>query len=123
MLKSSQKLSRALILALPATDCVPCSWQQKLFRKTFKPSSSPHKLWVVASRGAEGKELVQISPLLPCSSANLHPAILGWRTTRLALVDDALGKSALLSGENQDCSVEAIFPHEGTGSAASVAQN
>ncbi|WP_335013778.1 hypothetical protein [Nostoc sp.] len=31
--------------------------------------------------GAEGKELVQISPLLPCSSADLHPAILGWRTT------------------------------------------
>ncbi|MBD2249312.1 hypothetical protein [Nostoc sp. FACHB-888] len=30
------------------------------------------------------KELVQISPLLPCSPAGLHPAILGWQTTRVS---------------------------------------
>ncbi|WP_225912789.1 hypothetical protein [Nostoc flagelliforme] len=28
-----------------------------------------------------------------------------------------------MSAKNQDCGVEAIFPHEGTGSTASVAQN
>ena len=43
--------------------------------------------------------------------------------TTLTLVDDAQGKSALLLAENQDCGVEAIFPHEGICSAAPVAKN
>ncbi|MBD6620529.1 hypothetical protein FNW02_33325 [Komarekiella sp. 'clone 1'] len=43
--------------------------------------------------------------------------------TTLALVDAVQGESALLLGEGQDCSVEAIFPHEGTCSAAPVAEN
>ncbi|MGJ5629885.1 hypothetical protein [Nostoc sp. CALU 1950] len=43
--------------------------------------------------------------------------------TTLALVDDVQAESALLIGENQDCSVKAIFPHEGTCSVAPVAQN
>ena len=37
-------------------------------------------------RGAEGKELgisLSSAPLLPFSSADLHPAILGWRTTSI----------------------------------------
>ena len=43
--------------------------------------------------------------------------------TTLALVNDAQGESALLIGESLDCGVEAIFSHEGTCSATSVAQN
>jgi hypothetical protein len=43
--------------------------------------------------------------------------------TMLALVDDAEGESALLLGEKQDCSVESRDCHEGTCSAAPVAQN
>ena len=43
--------------------------------------------------------------------------------TTLALVDAAPSQSASLLAEKQDCSVKAIFPHEGTCSAASVAQN
>ncbi|MHC5937130.1 hypothetical protein [Nostoc sp.] len=43
--------------------------------------------------------------------------------TSLTLVDDAQGQSALLLAESQDCSVEAIFPHEDTDSAAPVAKN
>ncbi|MBE8967543.1 hypothetical protein IQ277_15160 [Nostocales cyanobacterium LEGE 12452] len=42
---------------------------------------------MVVSRGAEGKELgicLSSAPLLPFSSADLHPAILGWRTTSAA---------------------------------------
>ncbi|WP_223278288.1 hypothetical protein [Nostoc sp. 'Peltigera membranacea cyanobiont' 232] len=43
--------------------------------------------------------------------------------TSLALVDAAQSNPASLLAENQDCGVEAIFPHEGTGSAASVVVN
>ncbi|MBW4429503.1 MAG: hypothetical protein KME50_35330 [Nostoc desertorum CM1-VF14] len=43
--------------------------------------------------------------------------------TSLALVDDAQSNPASLLAEKQDCGVEGIFPHEGTGSAAPVAQN
>ncbi|MGF1939567.1 MAG: hypothetical protein RM347_035495 [Nostoc sp. ChiQUE02] len=43
--------------------------------------------------------------------------------TTLALVDAVQSESALLIGESQDCGVEAIFPHEGTDSAAPVVQN
>ncbi|MBN3947144.1 MAG: hypothetical protein HWQ38_11955 [Nostoc sp. NMS7] len=43
--------------------------------------------------------------------------------TTLTLVDAAQGESALLPGENQNCGVEARDCHEGTCSAASVAQN
>lgn len=43
--------------------------------------------------------------------------------TTLTLVDDAHSNPTSLLPENQNCGVEAIFPHEGTGSAASVAQN
>ncbi|WP_242056006.1 hypothetical protein [Nostoc flagelliforme] len=43
--------------------------------------------------------------------------------TTLALVDDVQGQSALLIGKSQDYGVEAIFPHEGTCSVASVAVN
>jgi hypothetical protein len=43
--------------------------------------------------------------------------------TSLALVDDAPSQSASLEGENRDCGVEAIFPHEGICSAAPVTQN
>ncbi|MBW4457099.1 MAG: hypothetical protein KME55_33030 [Nostoc indistinguendum CM1-VF10] len=43
--------------------------------------------------------------------------------TTLALVDAAPSQSTSLSAKNQDCGVEAIFPYEGTCSAAPVAQN
>ncbi|MCC5633829.1 hypothetical protein LC613_41155 [Nostoc sphaeroides CHAB 2801] len=43
--------------------------------------------------------------------------------TTLTLVDAAPSQPAPLLAENQDCGVEAIFPHEGTGSAASVLVN
>jgi hypothetical protein len=43
--------------------------------------------------------------------------------TTLTLVDAVQGESALLKGESQDCSVEAAVSHEGTCSAAPVAQN
>ncbi|ACC85071.1 hypothetical protein [Nostoc punctiforme] len=43
--------------------------------------------------------------------------------TSLTLVDAVQGESALSIGESQDCGVEAISPHEGTCSAAPVAQN
>ncbi|MHC5748174.1 MAG: hypothetical protein ACYTXT_41290 [Nostoc sp.] len=43
--------------------------------------------------------------------------------TSLTLVDAVQSESALLIGESQDCGVEAIFPHEGTDSAAPVAKN
>ncbi len=43
--------------------------------------------------------------------------------TTLTLADAAPSQSASLLAENQDCGVEAIFPHEGICSAAPVAQN
>jgi hypothetical protein len=43
--------------------------------------------------------------------------------TSLMLVDAAPSNPASLLAENQDCGVEAIFPHEDTCSAAPVAQN
>ncbi|MEH2355961.1 hypothetical protein [Nostoc sp.] len=43
--------------------------------------------------------------------------------TTLALVEAVQGESASLLAENQNCGVEAIFPHEGICSAAPVAQN
>ncbi|MBH8554978.1 hypothetical protein I8751_22040 [Nostocaceae cyanobacterium CENA357] len=43
--------------------------------------------------------------------------------TSLALVDAVQDESASLLGENQDCGVEPIIPHEGTFSAAPVAPN
>ena len=43
--------------------------------------------------------------------------------TSLALVDAAQSNPASLLAGNQDCGVEATFPHEGTSSAAPVAQN
>ncbi|WDD35968.1 hypothetical protein PQG02_31675 (plasmid) [Nostoc sp. UHCC 0926] len=43
--------------------------------------------------------------------------------TSLALVDAAPSQSALLLAENQDCGVEPTISHEGTCSAAPVAQN
>ncbi|WP_260446388.1 hypothetical protein, partial [Nostoc sp. UCD121] len=43
--------------------------------------------------------------------------------TSLALVEAARSNPASLLAENQDCDVEAIFPHEGTCSAAPVTQN
>lgn len=43
--------------------------------------------------------------------------------TTLTLVDAAPSQSAPLLAEKQDCGVEAIFPHEGTCSAAPIAQN
>ncbi|MEJ6486025.1 hypothetical protein N0Y54_32990 [Nostoc punctiforme UO1] len=43
--------------------------------------------------------------------------------TTLALVDAAPSQSASLLAENQDCGVEAAVSHEGTCSAAPVAQN
>ncbi|MBN3923129.1 hypothetical protein [Nostoc sp. NMS4] len=43
--------------------------------------------------------------------------------TSLALVDAVQGESASLLAENQNCGVEAAVSHEGTYSAASVAQN
>jgi hypothetical protein len=43
--------------------------------------------------------------------------------TSLALVDVAESNPALLLAENQDCSIESKDCHEGTGSAAPVAQN
>ncbi|WP_341531864.1 hypothetical protein WKK05_38320 (plasmid) [Nostoc sp. UHCC 0302] len=41
----------------------------------------------------------------------------------LALVNTAQSQPAPLLADNQDCGVEAIFPHEGACSTASVAQN
>ncbi|WP_234711067.1 hypothetical protein [Nostoc punctiforme] len=43
--------------------------------------------------------------------------------TALALVDAVQSNPASLLAENQDCGVEVAFPHEGTCSAAPVAQN
>ncbi|MBN3907515.1 MAG: hypothetical protein HWQ35_13410 [Nostoc sp. NMS1] len=43
--------------------------------------------------------------------------------TTLALVETAQSNPTSLLAENQDCGVEAIFPHEGICSAAPVAQN
>lgn len=43
--------------------------------------------------------------------------------TSLALVEAVPSQPAPLLAENQDCGVEAIFPHEGACSAAPVAQN
>ncbi|MFN6540408.1 MAG: hypothetical protein RM021_029235 [Nostoc sp. EkiNYC01] len=43
--------------------------------------------------------------------------------TSLTLVDAAPSQPAPLLAENQDCGVEAIFPHEGACSAAPVAEN
>jgi hypothetical protein len=43
--------------------------------------------------------------------------------TSLALVDTVPGESAFLEGENQNCGVEPTTFHEGTYSAAPVAQN
>ncbi|MEH1810711.1 hypothetical protein [Nostoc sp.] len=43
--------------------------------------------------------------------------------TSLALVEAARSNPASLLAENQDCDVEAIFPHEGTCSAAPVSLN
>ncbi|MBW4457693.1 MAG: hypothetical protein KME55_36465 [Nostoc indistinguendum CM1-VF10] len=56
------------------------------------------------------------------SASELEELPVAMDCTTLALVDDAPSQSTSLF-ENQDCGVEAIFPHEGTCSAAPVAQN
>ncbi|MHC0067030.1 hypothetical protein ACWATR_29675 [Nostoc sp. UIC 10890] len=43
--------------------------------------------------------------------------------TSLTLVEAVQGESALLLAENQNCGVDPEIPHEGTFSAAPVAQN
>ncbi|WP_256874804.1 hypothetical protein [Nostoc sp. C057] len=63
------------------------------------------------------------SPSRTESASELEELPTAMDCTSLALVDDAPIQSASLLAENQDCGVEAIFPHEDTCSAVPVAQN
>ncbi|MHC5831160.1 MAG: hypothetical protein ACYT04_88165, partial [Nostoc sp.] len=65
--------------------------------------------------GASPQSVESVSELEDSPTAN--------DCTSLALVDDVPSQPASLLAENQDCGVEAIFPHEGICSAAPVAQN
>ncbi|MBN3907100.1 MAG: hypothetical protein HWQ35_11225 [Nostoc sp. NMS1] len=57
------------------------------------------------------------------SALQLEESLTANDCTSLTLVEAVQGESALLIGESQDCSVEARDCHEGTCSAAPVAQN
>ncbi|MBW4428961.1 MAG: hypothetical protein KME50_32235 [Nostoc desertorum CM1-VF14] len=57
------------------------------------------------------------------SASELEELPTAMNCTTLALVDAATSQSASLLAENQNCGVEAAVSHEGTYSAASVAQN
>ncbi|WP_242059366.1 MULTISPECIES: hypothetical protein [Nostoc] len=57
------------------------------------------------------------------SASELEELPVAMDCTTLALVDAVPSQPAPLLAENQDCGVEAIFPHEGACSAAPVAQN
>ncbi|MFS0519405.1 hypothetical protein ACEYW6_32570 [Nostoc sp. UIC 10607] len=66
-------------------------------------------------RGASPSPIESASELEDSPTAN--------DCTTLTLVDAVPSQSASLIGESQDCGVEVIFPHEGTCSAAPIAQN
>ncbi|MBE8971375.1 hypothetical protein IQ277_35860, partial [Nostocales cyanobacterium LEGE 12452] len=63
------------------------------------------------------------SPSRTESASELEELPTAMDCTSLVLVDAAPSQPAPLLTENQDCGIEAIFPHEETCSAAPVAQN
>ncbi|MEA5624800.1 hypothetical protein [Nostoc sp. UHCC 0251] len=67
--------------------------------------------------------LADASPQRTESASELEELPTTMDCTTLALVEATRSNPASLLAEDQDCSVEAIFPHEGICSAAPVAQN
>ncbi|MBD2564919.1 hypothetical protein [Nostoc foliaceum] len=77
--------------------------------RNIQASSLASQLCMVVSRGAEGQRgrgertciSLSSAPLLPCSPADLHPAILGWRTARARVSQLERVLSKEFRGENR----------------------
>ncbi|RCJ22290.1 hypothetical protein A6V25_24260 [Nostoc sp. ATCC 53789] len=77
--------------------------------RNIQASSLASQLCMEVSRGAEGQRgrgertciSLSSAPLLPCTSADLHPAILGWQTTKpcVSQLERVLSKG--FRGENR----------------------